>query len=125
MEIGIISNSLFYKAKIISYYYFFYQRFLSFDTFQNYYKNRNGILTHTFPAAFLPTTKESEAMDWPEIQLTFTNTLIGKYSDTKKFLNIDNQHWDNYISPGMNGKDGITILYTLLRPKSRFVCCIL
>ena len=85
-----------------------------------YFNNREGVLSHVVPMiAFLSTTKESEAIDWPEIQLHFMPLLIGKNIEMKTLLRFSDKFWNEYLEPGMKGKEGISFSYCLLRPKSR------
>ena len=85
-----------------------------------YFNNREGVLGHTVPMiAFLSTTKESEAIDWPEIQLHFMPLLIGKNNEMKTLFRISDKFWNEYLEPGMKRKEGISFSYCLLRPKSR------
>ena len=79
-----------------------------------------GLLGHAAPmTAFIPTTKESEQIDWPEIQLHTAPLLLGSTIEIKKAFNIDDKFWSDYLVPGMKGKEGISFSYCLLRPISR------
>ena len=92
-----------------------------FETFKEYMLgDREGILGHSVPGVgYLPTTKENEAIDWPDIQIIFAYMLIGKHTESKAFFNMEDKYWYEYIEPAMKGKEGISMIYALLRPKSR------
>ena len=94
---------------------------MGFETFKKYiFEDREGILGQTVPVvSFLPTTKESKDIDWPEIQIIFGSMLLGKHPESKTFLNMEDNYWYKYIEPAMKGKEGISMIYALLRPKSR------
>ena len=85
-----------------------------------YFNNREGVLGQTVPMImFLPTTEQTEAMGWPGIQIHGLPSLIGAIPDMKKLFRI-NDNDKEYLEPGMKEKDGISFLYCLLRPKSRY-----
>ena len=94
---------------------------MGFQTCKEYMMgDREGILGQTVPGlGYFPTTEENEAIDWPDIQITFASMLIGKHTETKAFFNMEDKYWYEYIEPAMKGKEGISMLYALLRPKSR------
>ena len=86
-----------------------------------YFNNREGVLGQTVPMImFLPTTEQTEAMDWPDIQIHGLPFLMGAIPDMKKLFRINDKFWNEYLEPGMKGKDGISFSYCLLRPKSRY-----
>ena len=100
---------------------FLFSRILHYDTFKGYLETGEGLLGHIVPmTAFLPTSKYSGKIDWPEIKLHIIPLLFGSSADLKKAFNIDDKFWFDYLSLGMKGKEGISISYCLLRPKSRF-----
>ena len=97
-----------------------FSRILHFDTFKRYLETNEGPLGYALPmSVFVPTTKESEQYDWPEIQLHIIPLLLGSNTDLKKAFSIDDKIWSDYLVPGMKGKEGISFTYCLLRPKSR------
>ena len=83
-------------------------------------KDGEGILGQTCPLiAFLPSTKEFEEKDWPDVQLHILPILMGTKKEFKGMFRFSEDFWHNYLKNGMTGKHGISFSYCLLRPKSR------
>ena len=78
---------------------------MSYDTFMEYFNNRKGVLGQTVPMImFLPTTEQTEAMDWPDIQIHGLPFLMGAIPDVKKLFRINDKLWKEYLEPGIKGK---------------------
>ncbi|XP_066922527.1 glucose dehydrogenase [FAD, quinone]-like [Clytia hemisphaerica] len=98
---------------------FRYEDYLSYDALQKLLNERKGYLTQTLPiGTFIPLTKESEEKDWPEIQMHYITGLIANFYDFNPFFNIADEYWA-YMKSQMSDKVGMTLMYCLLRPRSR------
>ena len=93
----------------------------SFDSTYKYLKDGKGLLAATAPfGLFLQTNYVKDDDDWPDVQFHYLPHLINiKGARLKEKLNFEDKFWNSYFGP-ITGKHGYTVLFTLLRPKSRF-----
>ncbi|XP_066922528.1 glucose dehydrogenase [FAD, quinone]-like [Clytia hemisphaerica] len=92
---------------------------LNYDTFKMFTNEREGPLAQSLVVGgFLPLTTKAKQIDWPEIQIHIFAALTGDFYGFKQVFNVDDKYW-KYLVKEMDGKVGMSILYCVLRPKSR------
>ena len=92
--------------------------FTSFDSTYKYLKDGKGLLAATAPfGLFLQTKYVKDEDDWPDVQFHHVPFLPATRS--KEMFNIEDKFWNSYFGP-IIGKHGYIVMFTQLRPKSRF-----
>ncbi|XP_066921858.1 glucose dehydrogenase [FAD, quinone]-like [Clytia hemisphaerica] len=96
------------------------EHFQTFETYKEYHQHRTGLLSSGIVlGAFMPASEKAKKNDWPEIQTHFYPHLITSLPVYQQIFNFNEEYWRNVMLKELEGKNGVTFVNCLLRPKSR------